>query len=197
MDGVEIEYRTDEHGEREDDDKAADDAVDDLYAVHVELCTYFINQPCQAVPPQQRTRDEAHIAERHFQRMVWNDEGKLSVAGDEQKDNQWVGECNEEGCERIVPQSAFALATLVHILPWIASEAVDAKQQQNSTSGELQDEFVGGVCDEIHDEAHTQTRDERIDNVAYSCSNACNKTIPAPFVECALYAEYAHRPHRC
>lgn len=51
MDGVEIEYRTDEHGEREDDDKAADDAVDDLYAVHVELCTYFINQPCQAVPP--------------------------------------------------------------------------------------------------------------------------------------------------
>lgn len=85
--------------------------------------------------------------------MVWNDEGKLSVAGDEQKDNQWVGECNEEGCERIVPQSTFALATLVHILPWIASEAVDAKQQQNSTSGELQDEFVGGVCDEIHDEA--------------------------------------------
>lgn len=155
MYGVEVENRADEHGEREDDDKTTDDAVDDLNAIHVELSTHLVYQPCQAVPPQQGTEDDTHITKRHFHWVVWDDEGKLSVAGNEQKDDQWIRECHKKGRETIVPQGTFVLTALVHVLPWVASEAVDAKQQQNDTTRELQDELVGRVGDEIHDETHT------------------------------------------
>ena len=129
MNGVEVKHRANEHGEREDDDKTTDDAVDDLYAIHVELSPHLIYQPCQAVPPQQGTGDDAHVAKRHLQRMMWDDEGKLSVAGDEQKDNQRIREGHEKGSESIMPQCTFAMTALMHVFPWITFEAVDAKQQ--------------------------------------------------------------------
>lgn len=103
MYGVEIEHRADEHGKGKDDDETADDAVDDLNAIHVEFSTHLIYQPCQAVPPQQSTGDETHIAKRHFHRVVWDNKGKLSVAGNEQKDDQWIREGHEKGGEGIVP----------------------------------------------------------------------------------------------
>lgn len=62
MYGVEVENRADEHGEREDDDEATDDAVDNLNAIHVELSPHFIYQPCQAVPPKQGTGNDAQVA---------------------------------------------------------------------------------------------------------------------------------------
>ena len=62
MNGVEVEHCADEHGKRKDDDETADDAVDDLNAIHIKLSPHFIYQPCQAVPPKQGTGNDAKVA---------------------------------------------------------------------------------------------------------------------------------------
>ena len=103
MDGIEVKHCTDEHSERKDDDQTANDAINDLNAVHVELGPYFIYQPRQAVPPQQGAGDDAHIAKSHLQGVMRDNEGKLGKTGDEQKDDQRIGEGHQKSCDGIMP----------------------------------------------------------------------------------------------
>ena len=69
------------------------------------------------------------------------------------------------------------------------------KDEQEHTAAYLEQEFVLGVADEVHDKAHPQSGEERIDNVAYHGTYAGHKAVPTAFVQRALYAEHAYRSH--
>ena len=84
----------------------------------------------------------------------------------------------------------------MHVLRRVHAPRIDAKAQKQHTADNLQVELVLVVVDEIHDECHTEARDTGIDDVADGCTNACSKTIPASFVQRALYAKDAYWSHR-
>ena len=95
-----------------------------------------------------------------------------------------------------MPERAFVVAAVVHLLGGIVAEAVYAKDEKHHAAENLQPKLIGRIGDEIHDEAHSVACYQRIDDVAYSCTNTCYKPIPTSFLEGALYTEHSHRTHR-
>ena len=71
---------------------------------------------------------------------------------------------------------------------------VSSPRQQNAAC-QLEVELVLLVVDEVHYERHAETGYSGIDDVAGSRSDAGHETIPAPFVQCTLNAQYAYRSH--
>ena len=107
-----------------------------------------------------------------------------------------MGEGNQEGCDAVVHQGTLLLfLALVNVLGGVASVAINTKDEQEHTAAYLEQEFVLGVADEVHDKAHAQSGEERIDNVAHHGTYAGHKAVPTAFVQRALYAEHAYRSH--
>lgn len=80
---------------------------------------------------------------------------------------------------------ALLIARLVHILHRIALEAIDTEYQQQDTS-KSEDRTCSGRYSQSPSQTHTETRKERIDNIAQSGTDTRNETIPAPLVQSAL-----------
>ena len=194
---IEIEHRTHEDGQREENYQTANDAVDDDDTEVVELVPHLVNQPRKPEPPDESSRDNAKVAHRHLQRMVGDNEGKLCKGSHEEQDDEWVEEGYPEGRYAIVDERAFLLLlALMHVLRRILEETVNAEGKQNKAAENLKPELVRRVGDEIHHKTHAVARNERIDNIAQSGSNACYKPIPAPFVQSSLNAQDTNRSHR-
>ena len=95
-----------------------------------------------------------------------------------------------------MPGRAFVVGSVVHLLGGIVAEAVYAEDEKNQAADNLQPELVGGIGDEVHDEAHAVACYQSVDDVAHSGSNACYKTVPTSLLEGALNTEHSHRTHR-
>ena len=193
---VKIECGANQHQQREEDDQAAYHLIDNKDAVGVKLFLDLVDEPCQSKPPQQRTHHNAHIAQGHLDGMVGHDKGKLGEGTDEQKDDEGIGECDKKRGDAIVKQRPLLVAAAVHLAGGIGAETADAENQQDDASDNLQPKLVGGIGDEVHDKTHAQTRQQRIDDIAHGSTDAGDKSVRAPFVQGALYAQHAYRSHR-
>ena len=47
----------------------------------------------------------------------------------------------------------------------------------------------------LHQETHSESRNQSIYDVAESCSDSCDEAIPAPFVQCTLNAKHSDWSH--
>ena len=192
---VEIENRTYQGDDREDDDHASYYLINNKDAVGVKLTTDFIDQPRQAKPPEQGTEDDAQIPHSHLQWHIGHHEGKLSEGRHEEEHDERIGQRDEECRDAVVQQRALLVAALVHVLGRIALEAIDTENQKKQAAENLKIKLVLRIVDEIHHETHAQTCEERIHDVAASGTDARHKTIPTPLVQGALNTQYAHRSH--
>ena len=111
-----VEHRAYEYDQREYDNHAAYDLVDDHDAAVVELVSYLVYQPRKSEPPQQCSAYYAEITNAHVQRMLRYDEGELGVGCHEQEYDQRVGECYEKGRYAVVYQRAFLISADVDLL---------------------------------------------------------------------------------
>ena len=73
----EVEYRSEQDYDWNNDDNASYDAVDKYYAVFLKDVLYFVYQPCQTIPPQYCASYDAEIAYAHLQRVIGDDERQL------------------------------------------------------------------------------------------------------------------------
>ena len=164
------EYAADNHG-------YTNDLIDNADARRVELRADAVHQPSQSPPPQQGTAHDAGKAHKHLERMVRQHEGELGVEGEEQEDNQRVGECHEERRPGIIPQRSLLLSRLMHLLRGITLIRVQAEAQQHDTTAHLQVESVLVVVDQVHHERHTEACEARIQDIADS-STRCTQRMP-------------------
>ena len=84
-----------------------------------------------------------------------------------------------------------------HLLGRVRTKAEETKKQQDNATGDLEKELVLGILQRLHDEAHAQSHNQRIDDVAHRRPNTSHKTIPATFVQSALDAEDSDGAHGC
>ena len=54
---------------------------------------------------------------------------------------------------------------------------------------------IMGVADEVHDERHSESCNEGVDEIAQASSDSCDEAEPTAFVQRALYAEHSHGSH--
>lgn len=90
VEGVKIEHRPDENEDGTHDDDCPNDFVDDHDAVVVKLAAHLVNEPCQAVPPQQGAAEDAQVAADHLDGVVGYDKLELCEHGDEQQDDERI-----------------------------------------------------------------------------------------------------------
>ena len=192
-----ISRRTKQHDDAADDDGHTNDLIDEPYAVFVELRPYFVHQPRQSPPPEQCPAHNAGKADNHLERMVGQYEGKLGIEGQEEENDERIGERHEKGRPRVVPQRALLHAGVAHLPRGIRAVGVEPEAEQQHGTDYLQIKTVLVVVHEIHDERHAVARKAGIDNVADGCAKSCGKPKPSPFVQCALHTENAYRPHWC
>ena len=193
---IQIENRTYQGDDREDDDNAPYHLINNKNAVGVKLATDFIHEPGQAKPPEQRSEHDTQIPHSHLQRHIGHHEGKLGEGRHEEEHDERIRQRDEERRQGIVEKRALLVAASMHILGRIALEAIDTEDQKKQTAEYLEIKLVLRIVDEIHHKAHTQARKERIHDVAASSTDARHETIPTPLVQGALNTQDADRPHR-
>ena len=192
---IEVEHRSYQGDDREYHDDASYHLVDNEDAVGIKLAAYLVDEPCEPEPPQQRSKEDAQVAHSHLQGHVGHHEGKLGEGGHEEEHDERIRQGDKECRYAVVPERALLVAALVHVLGGIALEAIDAEDQEQQAAEYLQVELVLGVVDEIHHKAHSQAREERIDDVAASRPNTRHETKPTPLVQSALDTQDADRSH--
>ena len=77
----------------------------------------------------------------------------------------------------------------------VAAICHDSEHQQHCAAYQLKDEHVSFVGYEVHHEAHSESCDERIYNVAQCSPESCYQSVETPFVQGALQTQNAHRSH--
>lgn len=90
VEGVKVEYRSDENEDGTHDDDCPNNLVDDHDAVVVKPAAHLVNEPCQAVPPQQGAAEDAQVAADHLDGVVGYDKLELCEHGDEQQDDERI-----------------------------------------------------------------------------------------------------------
>ena len=183
---VEIEHRSHQCDEREDDNHATYHLINNKDAIGIKLAPDLIDEPGESEPPQQSSENDAQIAHAHLYRHIGHHKGKLCKRSHKEEYDEWIAERNQKRSNAVMQKRALLIARLVHILHRIAPEAIDTEYQQQDTSKNLKIELVLGVIHKVHHKTHTETRKERIDNIAQSGTDTRNETIPAPLVQSAL-----------
>ena len=187
---VEVEHGAHEHDYRHYNDDASHHLINKLYAVRVKHGAYLVHEPCQSVPPQHCPHHDACVSHAHLERMVGDDECKLCEESHHEHYDERVGECDEKCRHSVVYQRSFAvLLANVHILHRIAPEGVDTEDEQYYARTYLQYIAIMGVADEVHDERHSKSCNEGVDEIAQASSDSCDEAEPTAFVQRALYAE--------
>ena len=90
---------------------------------------------------------------------------------------------------------AFAGRSRTNGLYRITAERVNTEYQQQDTSEQLQIENI--LVDIIEDETHSVTCQQSVGYIAQRGSYTGYKTIPAPFIQSTLNAQYSYRTQRC
>ena len=195
--GVKVEHRADEDDDRHHYDDAAHHLVDYLNAVGVENRTDLVYEPCQSIPPQHRTADNADISGTHLGWMVGDYECKLGEESHHEHYDERIGERDEECRDAVVDERALgATVAYVNFLHRVASERIDSEYHEDDTGRNLQYVPIVGIADEVHDERHSKTRYKGVYEIADTGADACHETEPSAFVECALNAKHSYRAHR-
>ena len=108
-----------------------------------------------------------YIPDKLLYGMLWHDKPHSSKKGEEEEDNQGIADRNGKAREGIMPKRASLSCWLMRLgrfrVVGIGSEA----EQQNAAQY-LEIEDCSGLFDEIHHEAHAQTRHHSVDEVAHS-----------------------------
>lgn len=120
--------------------------------------------------------------------MVRKHESHLSVASHEEEDDERIGYRYDECCHAIVDERSL-LAAYMDILRRITAEAIESEDEEQDTTEYLEVETVLVVGYEIHYETHySETGQQCVNDIAYSCTHACYETVSATFVQGALNA---------
>ena len=193
---IQIEYRSDEGDDREDDDNATNHLIDNEDAIGIKLATNLVDEPRQAKPPKQCAKDDADVAHRHFDRHIRHHEGKLGKRSHEEEHDERVTERNQKRRDTIMEQRTLLVAALVHVLHRIALEAIDTEHEEHDATKDLQIELILRIIHKIHHETHAETREKSVHDVAAGGTDTCDETIPTPLVQSALDTQDANRSHR-
>ena len=189
-------------GEQDNDaaehDDHADDFVDDLDAVGTELRAHLVDEPRQSPPPEECAADDAHEPYHHLEGLVeLQAEGKLGVEGHEEEDDKGIAQRDEEGRHGVVRERSLLLSGCAQLARGVCAVGIEAEAEQQEASHDLKIEAVGVVAHEVDHETHAETGNTGVDDVAQGSTATRNETIPAALVQRALYAQHAHRSHRC
>ena len=153
---VEIEHRSHQCDEREDDNHATYHLINNKDAIGIKLAPDLIDEPGESEPPHQGSEDDAEVTHAHFYRHIRHHEGKLREGGHEEEHDERIGERYEKRRYAVVHQCALLVARLVHVLHRVALEAVDSKHEEHQASENLKIELVLGVAHKIHHKTHAQ-----------------------------------------
>lgn len=190
-DGADKDYH------REDNHERANHLIDDDNARVVKLLAYQIDEPRQSEPPQHGAADNRQITQAVLQRMIRNDKGELSKGSHEEKDNKRIRERDEKRRNSVVRIRTLLLSAYMHVLNRIGSKANDAEDEQHDASHDFENEEPRRLRNEIHHETHTQTRKERINQIACCSAYAGNEAIPATLVQGTLHTKHPNGAHWC
>lgn len=192
---IEVEHRSEEDNNGEQYYNGSNHLIYYYYAVEIELPSYLVHYPRKAIPPEQCARGNGKKTYNKLHGFIGLDEGKLREDSHEKKDNEGVGKRYEKCCNTIVEKRALRLPALMHLLPRVRPETIDAEKKKNYGAGNLECKLILGVLKRFHNETHAQAHHQRIDEIAHRSTHTGDETIPSALVERALNAQYTHRSH--
>ena len=193
---IQIEYRTYQGYDREDDDDTTYHLINNKDAIGIKFSSHLVYQPSKSEPPKQGTKDNTKIPYPHLQWHVRHNKGKLGKGSHKQEHDKRITERYQKRRDAIVPKRALLVAALMHILGRIALEAIDTKHKEQDATKYLQVKLILRIIHKVHHETHAKTCKKRIDYIAAGSTNACNETIPSPLIQSALDTQYANWSHR-
>ena len=78
----------------------------------------------------------------------------------------------------------------------VGTITIYSEKQKHNATAYLKNETATLVLDKLHHETHAKACKKSIYKVAYRRTDACDKSIPAAFVQRALDAKHPDRAHR-
>lgn len=119
--------------------------------------------------------------------MVRKHESHLSIACHEEEDDKRIGYRYDECCNTIVNERSL-LTAYMDIFRRITAEAIESEDEEQDTTEYLEVETILIIGYEIHYETHSESGQQCVNYVAYSCTHACYETVSATFIQGALNA---------
>ena len=124
--------------------------------------------------------------------------GSLSFSPYDTPDGKYdkrIGESDSERCDKIVKIRPLAGRYRTNGLHRITAECIDTEYQQQDTPEQLQIEDI--LVDIIEYETHSVACQQSIGNITQRGAYTGHKTIPTPFVQSTLNAQYSYGAQRC
>ena len=106
----------------------------------------------QTNPPQHGARYDAEKTEDEAKEIGGDHKGELGEEGDEEEDDERIGNSDEEGGDIIAQERALLSRRFVHLPRRVRAEGVDAEEQQQARTHDFEPEDIFWAVDEIHDE---------------------------------------------
>ena len=173
----------------------ADGAVETQDAAHTEVLLHAVNHVSQPEPPKHRAAHNGDVAHALPEEVAGYDKGEHVVEGDEEEDNQRVGERNEKRSREVVQQRALFRGYGAQALARVGAEEIQPEDEEHDAADEFHPEEVALVVDKVHHERHAEARDEGVDEIAQCRARAGDEAVVAPLLHGALYAQNAHGTH--
>ena len=120
---------------------------------------------------------------------------KAKRANRPKKYDKRIGESDSERCDKIVKIRPLAGRYRTNGLHRITAECIDTEYQQQDTPEQLQIEDI--LVDIIEYETHSVACQQSIGNITQRGAYTGHKTIPTPFVQSTLNAQYSYGAQRC
>ena len=124
--------------------------------------------------------------------------GSLSFSPYDTPDGKYdkrIGESDSERCDKIVKVRPLAGGYRTNGLHRITAERINTEYQQQDTPEQLQIEDI--LVDIIEYETHSVACQQSIGNITQRGAYTGHKTIPTPFVQSTLNAQYSYGAQRC
>lgn len=166
-------------------------------APYSEIASHLVDDVGEPKPPKHCTRNDGQVAQTLSEPVAWDDKRQHVEEGDEKENDKGVRKRDEKSRGEIMHQSAFAVGNGTEAFPWISLEHIDAEDEEHDASEEFEPENVVLVVDEIHDERHSESGHQRIDDVAQCSSCASHDSVVAPLLYGSLDAQDTDGSHWC
>lgn len=182
--------------EREDENNAADDAIDEPHGADVKVGAHLIDKEGDNRPPYQGSKDNEGIAEDDMVELVLRQwEAETGEQWDNQEHDERITQCEKEARDHVSPVVVALFDILFDLTDGVVDDHVNGIDNQDDTANDLQ--HINVVGDKISHQRDTQPHQQAIKQVAGSSTNAREEARMTSIVQSALDAEDADRSHGC
>ena len=181
-------------GENEDD--AADDAVDEPHGANVEMGAHLVDKEGDDSPPQEGSHHYRQIAQDDMVELVFGQ--RETEAGEQRYDQEHderVAQGEQEAGNHIPPLVVTLIDVLLNLAHGVVDNHVDGIHDKDDAAHYLQQ--VDMVGNKVGHQRDAQPDKKAVEQITCRRPYTREESRMAAIAQRALYAQDADRPHGC